>query len=72
MTDLPSSVPSAHSAAIYRYAVELVRNGYYAMQPELVAPSMTPAPVNLAVIGVSFFGFIAIGTARFVHAERNR
>ncbi len=70
--DLPPVLALLSALSPMRYAVELVRNVYYTTQPELVAPAVAPAPVNLAVIGASFLAFIVIGTARFVHAERNR
>jgi ABC-2 type transport system permease protein len=70
--DLPPVLSVLSALSPMRYAVELVRNVYYATQPDLVAPDMTPASVNVAVIGASFIAFIVIGTARFVQAERNR
>ena len=55
-----------------RYAVDLVRNVYYGFQPSTVAAEVSSAPANLAVIGAMFAVFVAVGTARFVRAERNR
>ena len=70
--DLPPVLALLSALSPMRYAVELVRNVYCSTQLELVAPPIAPAPVNLAVLGASFVAFIVIGTARFVHAERNR
>ena len=55
-----------------RYAVDLVRNVYYGFQPSAVPAEVSSAPANLAVIGAMFAVFVAVGTARFVRAERNR
>ncbi len=55
-----------------RYAVDLVRNVYYAAQPGGAPPAMDPAGLDLAVIGVLFAAFLAVGTTLFVRAERNR
>jgi ABC-2 type transport system permease protein len=67
---LPLAVLSAISPL--RYAVELMRNVVYGLQPNVQAPEMTPLPVNLAVMAVSFVGFLLVGTVLFVRAERNR
>jgi ABC-2 type transport system permease protein len=67
---LPLAILSALSPM--RYAVELTRNVFYGLQPGLPAPAMTPFPINVAVIGVSFLGFLVAGTFLFVRAERNR
>jgi ABC-2 type transport system permease protein len=70
--DLPPLLALLSALTPLRYAVELMRNVYYGTQPGLPAPTMTPAPVNLLVIAVSFVAFVAIGTRQFVRAERNR
>ncbi len=70
--DLPPALTLLSALTPMRYVVELMRNVFYATQPTVSAPTMTPLPVNLLVIGVSFLAFTAIGTRRFVHAERNR
>jgi len=69
---LPPVLDIASRLAPMRYAVELLRNFYYAAQPTAVAPEMAPAAVNAAVIAVSFVVFFVVGTALFVRAERNR
>ena len=45
---------------------------YYATQPGVVTPELSPAPLVASVIALSFIGFIGVGTALFVRAERNR
>jgi ABC-2 type transport system permease protein len=67
---LPLAVLSALSPL--RYAVELVRNVVYGLQPGLAGPDITPLPINAAVMGVSFVAFLVAGTFLFVRAERNR
>src|SRR6185369_13094385 len=44
-----------------RYAIDLVRDVYYA-----------GVPANLAIIGAVFAGFLLVGTTLFVRSERNR
>jgi ABC-2 type transport system permease protein len=70
--DLPPALAVLSAISPMRWAVEAVRHVYYATQPGLVAPELTPAPLVAAIIGMSFVAFIAIGTALFVRAERNR
>jgi ABC-2 type transport system permease protein len=67
---LPLAILSALSPL--RYAVELMRNVVYGLQPGVPAPDMTPAPINAGVMAVAFVGFLAAGTVLFVRAERNR
>lgn len=67
---LPLAILSALSPM--RYAVELTRNVFYGLQPGVIAPEVTPWPINVAVIVVSFLAFLVAGTALFVRAERNR
>jgi hypothetical protein len=49
-----------------------MRNVVYGLQPGVPAPDMTPLPINLAVIAVSFVAFLVAGTFLFTRAERNR
>jgi ABC-2 type transport system permease protein len=70
--ELPLPLAILSHLSPLRYAVELVRNVVYGLQPGVAAPDMTPLPVNLAVIAVSFVGFLIAGTFLFVRAERNR
>jgi ABC-2 type transport system permease protein len=70
--DLPVPLAILSAVSPLRYAVELMRNVVYGLQPGVAAPAMTPLPINLVAIGVSFVAFLLIGTALFVRAERNR
>ena len=70
--DLPLPLAILSAVSPLRYAVELMRNVVYGLQPGVAAPTTTPLPINLAAIGVSFGVFLIIGTALFVRAERNR
>jgi ABC-2 type transport system permease protein len=69
---LPPALAAASAIAPMRYAVELVRNAFYGLQPALVHPEVSPTATNLAVVGVMFVAFVSLGTALFVRAERNR
>src|SRR6266508_5788990 len=52
-----------------RYAVDLIRDVYYAGAPNV---QIFDLPTNLAIIAAQFVVFMVIGTAGFVRAERNR
>ncbi|HUG05940.1 MAG TPA: ABC transporter permease [Candidatus Limnocylindria bacterium] len=52
-----------------RYAVDLIRDVYYGSGSGV---PIFDLPTNLAIIGATFVAFMAIGTAGFVRAERNR
>ena len=69
---LPPPLAILSAVSPLRYAVELMRNVFYGLQPGVVAPEVTPWPINVAVIAVSFLGFLALGTILFVRAEQNR
>jgi ABC-2 type transport system permease protein len=69
---LPPILDVASRIAPMRYAVDLMRNAYYAIHPETVEVALEPAGANLAIIGGLFVAFIVVGTALFVRAERNR
>jgi ABC-2 type transport system permease protein len=70
--NLPPPLAVLSALSPLRYAVELMRNVVYGLQPGVPAPEMTPLPINLAVIAVSFVGFLVAGTVLFVRSERNR
>lgn len=70
--DLPLPLAILSALSPMRYAVELMRNAVYGLQPDVAAPETTPLAINAAVIGVTFVAFLVIGTALFVRAERNR
>jgi hypothetical protein len=55
-----------------RWAVEAVRNVYYAFESGARAPDLSPVSLVVAVIAVSFVAFIVVGTALFVRSKRNR
>ncbi len=54
------------------YAVDLVRNVYYAGAPEYTKTVLHGTVTNLLVIVVFFSVFLALGTYFFVRNERNR
>jgi ABC-2 type transport system permease protein len=70
--DLPPVLAVLSALSPMRWAVEAVRHTYYATQPGLMAPELSPLSLVVAVIAVSFTGFIVVGTALFVRSERNR
>ena len=72
LQNLPWFLDALSRVAPMRYAVDLVRNVYDGVQPSRVPAAASPAPENLAVIGVTFVIFIVVGTALFVRSERNR
>jgi ABC-2 type transport system permease protein len=55
-----------------RYAIDLVRDVYYAGLPDAVPVALYDLPVNLAILGAMFVGFMVVGTTLFVRSERNR
>lgn len=70
--DLPLPLAILSALSPLRYAVELMRNVVYGLQPGVPAPATTPISINAAVIAVSFLGFLVAGTFLFVRSERNR
>jgi ABC-2 type transport system permease protein len=70
--DLPGPLAVLSALSPMRYAVELTRNVFYATQPGIATPEISPAWLNVAVVAVSFLAFVAAGTFLFVRAERNR
>jgi ABC-2 type transport system permease protein len=70
--DLPLPLAILSALSPLRYAVELMRNVVYGLQPGVPAPAMTSAPINAAVMAAVFVAFLAAGTVLFVRAERNR
>ena len=55
-----------------RYAIDLVRDVYYAGHAEPVRVPLLDAPTNLAIIAAMFGLFMLAGTTLFVRSERNR
>ena len=70
--DLPAPLAVLSAISPMRYAVELTRNVFYGLQPGVPTPGISPFELNVAVMAASFLAFIALGTVRFVRAERNR
>lgn len=70
--DLPPVLAAISALSPMRYAVELVRNAFYGLQPGLIAPEVWPVGLNLAISGGMFAVFLVLGTAFFVRSERNR
>lgn len=70
--DLPLPLDIVSRLAPMRYAVDLLRDAYYAIHPERVEVPLAPLGTNLVVIAALFAVFIVIGTALFVRSEQNR
>jgi ABC-2 type transport system permease protein len=70
--DLPPLLAVLSALSPLRWAVELTRHVIYGLQPSVPGPELTPLPVVLAVMAVSFVGFMLLGTLRFVGREQNR
>jgi ABC-2 type transport system permease protein len=70
--DLPPVLAVLSALSPMRWAVELVRNTYYATQVGSGVPDVSPLSIVVPVLALSFLGFIVVGTALFVRAERNR
>ena len=70
--NLPWFLDVLSRVAPMRYAVDLLRNVYYGLQPAGVRVEVSSAAANLSVIGASFAVFIVVGTTLFVRSERNR
>ena len=67
--NLPPVLDVLSKISPMRYAVDLMRDGYYGGGPSIAAFDL---PTNLLVIGGEFVLFMIIGTAGFVRSERNR
>jgi ABC-2 type transport system permease protein len=70
--DLPTPLAVLSALSPMRYAVELTRNVFYGIQPDVPAPDADAFALNVTVMVASFLAFIAVGTVLFVRAERNR
>ncbi len=55
-----------------RYAVDLLRNVYYAGQSDYPYVTLDSFGFDAVVLAVLFAGFLVLGTALFVRNERNR
>ncbi|HZP97604.1 MAG TPA: ABC transporter permease [Candidatus Limnocylindria bacterium] len=67
--DLPWYLDILSKIAPMRYAVDLVRDVFYAGGPSI---PLADLPTNLGIIAAEFAVFMVVGTAGFVRAERNR
>jgi ABC-2 type transport system permease protein len=72
ISNLPWFLDILSRLAPMRYAIDLVRDVYYAGHPEPVRVPLLDAPTNLAVIAAMFGLFMLAGTTLFVRSERNR
>jgi ABC-2 type transport system permease protein len=70
--DLPPILAVLSALSPMRWAVDLIRSVYYGFESSASTPVLSPLSIVLPVIGLSFIGFIVVGTALFVRAERNR
>ena len=66
--NLPLPLEILSRLAPMRYAVDLLRDAYYAIHPDRVPVALEPLGTNLAIIGGLFVVFIAVGTTLFVRA----
>jgi ABC-2 type transport system permease protein len=55
-----------------RYAVDTIRNVYYGVHPSTAPATVASLETDLVVLAGMLLAFIAMGTAIFVRAERNR
>ncbi|MGH2379090.1 MAG: ABC transporter permease, partial [Candidatus Limnocylindria bacterium] len=55
-----------------RYAVDLIRGVFYAGSTGPAPAVLAPPEVNLGIMAAAFAGFMIVGTAFFVRAERYR
>lgn len=69
---LPWYLDAISHLAPMRYAIDLVRDVYYAGLPDVERVPLLDAPANLAIIGLLFVAFMVVGTTLFVRSERNR
>ncbi len=69
IANLPWYLEILSRIAPMRYAVDLVRDVFYAGGPRI---PLAELPANLGVIAAEFVVFMILGTAGFVRAERNR
>jgi ABC-2 type transport system permease protein len=70
IANLPLPLDILSKISPMRYAVDLMRDAYYADAPERVP--LFDATTNLIIMGATFVGCMVVGTALFVRAERNR
>jgi ABC-2 type transport system permease protein len=70
--NLPLPLDVLSKVSPLRWAVDLMRDAYYANAPSGEHVQLFDAPTNLAVIATMFVVFMVVGTWLFVRSERNR
>jgi ABC-2 type transport system permease protein len=70
--NLPWFLDILSRLAPMRYAIDLVRDVYYAAHPEPVSVALLDAPTNVGIMAAMFALFMIAGTTLFVRSERNR
>jgi ABC-2 type transport system permease protein len=70
--NLPLPLDVLSKIAPMRWAVDLMRDAYYATAPSAERVQLYDATTNLLVMGAMFVAFMIVGTALFVRSERNR
>jgi len=68
--NLPLPLDVLSKISPMRYAVDLMRDAYYADAPQRV--QLFDATTNLTIMAALFIVFMIVGTALFVRSERNR
>jgi len=72
VTTLPAYLKVIALVTPMRYAVDLLRNAFYAGSGQYDRVVAEDAVVNMAVLGAAFAVFLLFGTVLFVRRERNR
>src|SRR2546425_1158937 len=70
--NLPLPLDILSKISPMRYAVDLMRDAYYASAPSGERVQLFDATTNLAIMAGLFIVFMVVGTFLFVRAERNR
>ncbi len=72
INNLPPFLDIPSHLAPMRYAIDLLRDVYYGAHPDRESVAILSTATNLTIVTVMTVAFIAVGTALFVRAERNR
>jgi ABC-2 type transport system permease protein len=72
IANLPLPLDILSKLSPMRYAVDLMRDAYYADASASERVQLFDAPTNLAIMAAMFVAFMVVGTFLFVRAERNR
>jgi len=72
IANLPLPLDILSKISPMRYAVDLMRDAYYADASLSERVQLFDAPLNLVIMGVMFVAFMVVGTFLFFRAERNR